>query len=196
LGDSEHIANTVALNEDAKALLEAGLSDLGLDFIQSEANYMMFDTGTDAAWVAAELASWGYQVRTGWGMPQHIRVSTGTMAEMQGFLDALQVILGHARASEHEVPAVFGLVQPRPNPFRSRCTIRVSTPGSERVTLTVHDTVGRKVRTLVSHPLSAGTHDIQWDGRDVRGDLAATGVYVVNLIQGEFAASARVTLSR
>ena len=196
LGDSEHIASTVALNEDAKALLEAGFTNLGLDFIESEANYMMFDTGTDAAWVAAELASLGYQVRTGWGMPQHIRVSTGTMAEMQGLLDALQVILGHARAGEHGTPAVFGLGPARPNPFRSRCTIKVSTPGGERVTLTVHDTLGRKVRTLANRPLAAGVHEIQWDGRDMRGDPAPPGLYVVNLIQGEFAASARVTLTR
>ncbi len=196
LGDAEHIANTVALNEEAMGLLEAGFADLGLSYIESETNYVMFDTGTNAAWVAAELASQGYQVRTGWGMPQHIRVSSGTVAEMQGFLDALQAILGQTGAPERGTPAVFGLGHPRPNPFRSRCTMRVSTPGDERVTLTVHNPLGRKVRTLVNHPLKAGIHQIQWDGRDMRGERVVPGVYVVNLIQGEFAASTRVTLSR
>lgn len=68
-GDSLHVANTVALNDQARAVLEMGFTDLGLDFIPSHANFMMFDTGANAAGIASQLAALGYQVRTGWGMP-------------------------------------------------------------------------------------------------------------------------------
>jgi histidinol-phosphate aminotransferase len=196
LGDAEHVANTVALNEEAMALLEAGFTDLGLAFIESETNYVMFDTGTSATWVAAELASRGYQVRTGWGMPQHIRVSTGTVTEMEGFLEALQDILGQTGAGGHDAPGVFGLGPVRPNPFRTDCEIRLSSFGAERVTLTIHDVVGRKVRTLLSRSIPTGLHLLRWDAADSRGRRVGPGTYVINLTQGEFAASTRVTLSR
>jgi histidinol-phosphate aminotransferase len=194
LGDTEHIANTVALNEEAMGLLEVGFAGLGLGFVESETNYVMFDTGTNAAWVAAELASKGYQVRTGWGMPQHIRVSTGTMTEMEGFLEALQDILGQAGARGRDVPAVFGLGPVRPNPFRTECVIRLSSFGAERATVTVHDVVGRKVRTLLNDSLPAGLRSLRWDATDSRGARVGAGTYIISYIQGEFASSARVTL--
>ena len=53
---------------------------------------------------------------------------------------------------------------------------------------------GRKIRTLLNSPLTDGIHTISWDGNDVHGKAVASGVYIVNLIQGELAASAHVTL--
>jgi histidinol-phosphate aminotransferase len=196
LTDAQHVANTVALNDEAKGYLEDRLTDLGLDYIPSETNFMIFDTGTDASRVAMQLAESGYQVRTGWGMPQHIRVSTGLIPEMQGFIEALEDILGQAGAGGHETPTVFGLGSVRPNPFSSQCCIGIRTAGGERVALTVHDVLGRKVRSLVARPLPTGAHDIPWDGTDVEGRRVPPGVYVLNLIQGEFAASTRITLTR
>jgi histidinol-phosphate aminotransferase len=196
LGDTDHIANTVALNDNAKALLETGFDRLGLEFIRSETNFMMFDTGTNAAWVASALAIRGYQVRTGWGMPQHIRVSTGLMEEMRGFIHALAEILGQSKEAYGTAPATFALHSVHPNPVRSGCEIKISTAGNERVKLTVHDVLGRNVRTLLNHPMPPGIHRIRWDAADMRGTPVGPGSYIINLIQGEFAASARVTLAR
>ncbi len=196
LTDIEHVADTVAVNDEAAAFLQNELTRLGLDYIPSETNFLMFDTGRNASSVAAQLAVRGYQVRTGWGMPQYIRVSTGAMAEMQGFIEALEAILGEASTGGIQTPTLLGLGSVRPNPFSSRCSVRVCTVGAERVALTVHDVLGRKVRSLVARPLPTGTHDIPWDGTDVGGRRVPPGVYVLNLIQGEFAASTRVTLTR
>ncbi|KPJ62236.1 hypothetical protein AMJ44_15915 [candidate division WOR-1 bacterium DG_54_3] len=136
----------------------------------------------------------GYQVRVGWGMPQHIRVSTGTIEEMNGFISALSECL--RQGVKYSGPPTFGLNDIYPNPFSTRCTIKISTFNNERVMLSIYDVTGRKVQTLVNGVLAPGVHDITWDGKDFLGRRAAAGIYIINLLQGEFATSNRVTLVR
>jgi len=194
LNDVEHVDNTVNLNDQAKDILVNVFEALNLDYIPSETNFVMFDTGMSASAVAAELALRGFQVRVGWGMPQHIRVSTGTIEEMGKFAAALQEILG--QNSLNDGPPVFGLNRVYPNPFRQQCTIQISTLGAERVLLAIYDVAGRKVQSLVNGVLASGVHNIVWDGQDVHGRQVSSGVYIINLMQGEFASSTRVTLVR
>jgi flagellar hook assembly protein FlgD len=66
--------------------------------------------------------------------------------------------------------------------------------GDEKVTLVIYDLLGRKIRTLVQDFLPAGEQTVVWDGKDTFGVPAASGVYAVNLLQGEFAASKRIQL--
>lgn len=128
-------------------------------------------------------------------MPQHIRVSTGLLDEMHGFIAALNEILTHG-CPERETLHTFGLAGVYPNPFSSHCRIRVSSSGTEKTLLAIYDSSGRKVRTLLNGFLKTGSHQIHWDGRDVHGRSVASGVYIVNLLQGEFAASKKVTVLR
>jgi histidinol-phosphate aminotransferase len=194
LDDIEHVTNTVTLNNQAKEILIDGFNGLGLDYIPSVTNFMMFDTGTNASSVASALASKGYLVRVGWGMPQHIRVSTGTIEEMDGFIIALSEVLGQGLI--HDELPTFGLNSIYPNPFVIQCAIKISTSTKEKVMLAIYDAAGRKVQTLVSGFLPAGVHDILWDGKDFLGRKAASGTYLVHVQQGEFATSGRVTLVR
>jgi histidinol-phosphate aminotransferase len=194
LTDTEHLNNTITLNDEAKEILIEGFNDLNLDYIPSETNFMMFDTGMSASAVAAQLANAGFQVRVGWGMPQHIRVSTGTLVEMERFIVALGYIIGQ-NLTDGDSP-IFGLSRVYPNPFNQQCIIRISTGGGERILLAIYDASGRKVQSLVNGVLQSGNHDIVWDGRDVHGREVSSGVYIINLMQGEFAASTRVTLVR
>jgi len=194
LDDSVHVADTVALNDQAKAMLETGFTSLGLDFIPSHTNFMMFDTGGSAASIASELSALGYQVRTGWGMPRYIRVSTGLLSETQGFLDALASIMATGVRNDSALPPSLAVNATYPNPFNATCKIELSIPIAEPVRLTIYDLAGRKVRALVAGHLDPGVHQVTWDGRDYAGRNVASGTYVLNLIQGEFAASRRVSL--
>ncbi len=62
-------------------------------------------------------------------------------------------------------------------------------PSEGTATLYAYDFEGNLVRTLVKkRNLNSGEHEIQWDGRDDRGNLVAPGPYVIVLeltIQGE-----------
>lgn len=194
LDDVQHVSNTVALNDQAKQILIAGFNMLNLNYIPSETNFMMFDTGMNAGTVASRLASMGFQVRVGWGMPQHIRVSTGTLEEMNQFITALNRAIHEDGVGDG--PPTFGLNDIYPNPFSAQCTIKISTYGDEKVMVTIYDVTGRKVQTLVNSTLSPGVHNILWDGNDFLGRRAPSGTYIIHLQQGDFGTSGRVTIVR
>jgi predicted outer membrane repeat protein len=74
----------------------------------------------------------------------------------------------------------FHLAPNVPNPFNPATEIGYSIPaGSEasRVTLTVYNALGQRIRTLVDAEQSAGAHAAVWDGMDEGGHSAASGVY-------------------
>ncbi len=192
LGDPSHLASTVALNNLTRTQLLDGAANMGLGTIGAHTNFIMIDVGTDASAVRSELLTYGYQVRSGWGMPNHLRVSTGTEAEIAGFLIALEEILA-VGVGETPSPS-FAMMAAYPNPFNGRCAIPISVHEGEPVRLLIYDLKGRRVKSLVNGPLDAGRHEINWDGTDHRGKLAASGTYFVNLLQGEFATSQKVML--
>jgi hypothetical protein len=79
---------------------------------------------------------------------------------------------------------VFRLLPPTPNPFNPVAEIHFSIPaGSDasRVTLTVYNALGQRVRTLVDEDLAGGMHQSVWDGADENGAKAASGVYFCSL---------------
>jgi hypothetical protein len=77
------------------------------------------------------------------------------------------------------------LSQNVPNPFASGTSIRFVSPYAQQMTLRVFDITGRLVRTLVDGEVSAGPNEIRWDGRDARGQAAASGIYFYQLDGGE-----------
>lgn len=72
-----------------------------------------------------------------------------------------------------------------PNPFGPATTLRFTLPEAADIRVTVFDTKGRRVRTLVDGHLSAGAHERPWDARDVDGKLVASGVYFFRIEAGD-----------
>ncbi len=71
-----------------------------------------------------------------------------------------------------------------PNPARSFLHIRYTVPfgAQETVGITVYNVIGRKVWEKRSGGfLEQGEHVITWDGRDMRGAQAGSGLYIVRL---------------
>ncbi|HMB70987.1 MAG TPA: FlgD immunoglobulin-like domain containing protein, partial [bacterium] len=87
--------------------------------------------------------------------------------------------------SDVPLPAPPGLsLGSSPNPFTARTVIRFELDRAQPVLLSVHDARGRRVRVLAGGPLPAGTHRLEWDGRDDRGRPVAAGVYFFSLRSG------------
>ena len=93
-------------------------------------------------------------------------------------------------------PAAARFAGNAPNPFGERTTIEFALPEQTDVTLTVYDTMGRRVATLVDGPLRAGTHRIPWTGRTRDGQALASGVYLLRLTAGDQAFTRRMTRVR
>ena len=60
--------------------------------------------------------------------------------------------------------------------------------------LTIYDSRGHTVRTLVDGPVTAGRHDIQWDGTDDNGSPVASGSYFYRLRIGNETLTKRMVL--
>ena len=78
-------------------------------------------------------------------------------------------------------PRRFALAHAAPNPFNPSTTLRFAVPRDGAVRLAAYDVTGRHVRTLVDRRVEVGEHSVVWDGFDVAGRAAASGVYVVRL---------------
>lgn len=100
--------------------------------------------------------------------------ANGNWIELQG------VALG-AENQAGVLPSDFLLEQNYPNPFNPGTSISFVLPHSSRVTLTVYDVLGSVVRKLVDELRPAGRHILVWDGKDMHGKEAPSGVYFVKL---------------
>ncbi len=78
-------------------------------------------------------------------------------------------------------PASLSLSQNTPNPFNPSTTITFAVPTTGAVDLSVFNVQGQLVRTLVDAEMPAGSHAAVWNGRDMQGRPAASGVYLYRL---------------
>lgn len=76
-------------------------------------------------------------------------------------------------------PQAFRLHPARPNPYRTSTHIRFDLPKPTVATVQVVDPTGRVVRVLLNGEVRAGTHNINWDGRDDDGRELGAGVYFI-----------------
>ncbi|MAT39164.1 MAG: hypothetical protein CL946_06135 [Ectothiorhodospiraceae bacterium] len=106
---------------------------------------------------------------------------------------------GQRPVSLDEIPqssSSIVLEQNYPNPFNPSTTIRFHLIAGNRVSLKVYDSMGRMIRTLLGRSFPAGTHSVQWDGRNDAGDPVASGTYIYRLESGSTVQSNAMTLIR
>jgi len=97
LEDMEFVARSFAANLNGLRQLEAGATQLGIEFIPSYGNFLTLRVGK-AAEVYKRLLRRGVIVRpvAGYDLPAHLRVSVGTEQENERFLAALAASLKDA----------------------------------------------------------------------------------------------------
>jgi len=96
LDDDRHLREVVRCNREGMTMLEAGLRDLGLEWIPSVGNFLCVDLGRPAGEVDARLLRRGCITRpvANYGLPEHLRVTVGLDKENRRFLEALGEVLG------------------------------------------------------------------------------------------------------
>ncbi len=100
LADDEYITESRRVNAEGLALLNRELSARGLDVIPSHGNFVTFKIAHAAA-IFQALLQQGVIVRpvAGYGMPDYLRVTVGTTAQIQRFLAALDVAIAHKKVA-------------------------------------------------------------------------------------------------
>jgi hypothetical protein len=85
------------------------------------------------------------------------------------------------------LPSSPSLAQNYPNPFNPSTTLQYALPGRRVVTLSVLNLLGERVALLVDQSVqAAGRHTSVWNGNDLRGNPAGSGVYLVRLEADDF----------
>ncbi len=97
LDDDEHIKKSVESNLKGKKFLYAEFEKLDIDYINTYANFILFDVKKDANTVYEKLLKKGVIVRSmaGYGYTTSLRVTVGTMEENKVFIDRLKEVLAN-----------------------------------------------------------------------------------------------------
>jgi len=104
---------------------------------------------------------------------------------------------GTVDAGEGVAPSHLWLGAPRPNPVvAGRAAVRFGLPSSGRVRVTLYDTSGRSLGTLVDGDLEAGEHAVEWSGRDGDGRQVRPGIYFLRLEAGGRVLQERIAVLR
>ncbi len=96
----------------------------------------------------------------------------------------------------NSIPSSFELTQNYPNPFNPSTTIRYKVPQTSKITITIFNILGQKVRTLVDGVVSAGNHQVKWDGRNALGNEVSSGIYLLRMRADNFTQTRRMVLMR
>ena len=83
-----------------------------------------------------------------------------------------------------------------PNPFATSTQLRYELTESSRVTLTIYNLLGRKVRVLVDADQAPGRYSKLWNGTDGAGRTVPSGVYFYRLKAGAIEEGGKLLLLR
>jgi photosystem II stability/assembly factor-like uncharacterized protein len=83
-----------------------------------------------------------------------------------------------------------------PNPFNPSTTLKFNLPQDGMAQVDVFDLAGRRIARLHSGELTAGMHEMTWNGRTDEGTSCASGVYLATVNTQGRTESLRMTLAK
>jgi len=110
------------------------------------------------------------------------------------FSDEVSAAVTGIEDGNNGIPTTFALHQNYPNPFNPETNIAFDLPQRVDVSITIYNSLGQKVRTLVNESKPAGTHTIRWNGLNDGGTKVGSGVYIYFIKAGDFVQSKKMTL--
>lgn len=93
-----------------------------------------------------------------------------------------------------DLPVSYRLDQNYPNPFNPTTTINYGIEKSGNVTLKVYNIIGQEIVTLVHKNQHAGNYTLTWNGLDRHNRIVPAGVYIYQIVAGDFVQSKKMIL--
>ena len=129
-----------------------------------------------------------------------IRDAKAANADPAG-IAALEQLLAALTRVEAPPPKETVLLANYPNPFNPETWIPYQLSAAAEVTVTIHSSDGKLVRTLELGQMPAGAYSDKdraayWDGRNAQGEPVASGVYFYTLQAGDFIATKKMVIRK
>ena len=95
LKDKKFLSKTKEMTREGRRFLYSGFKKLGLRYVPSVTNFVLFEVGNDAGQICKKLLKKGVIVRNmkAWGMDTFIRVTVGREKENKRFIKELRKII-------------------------------------------------------------------------------------------------------
>ena len=128
-----------------------------------------------------------------------IRDAKAANADPAGIAALEQLLAALTRAEAPPEKTV--LLANYPNPFNPETWIPYQLSEAAEVTVTIHSSDGKLVRTLELGQMPAGAYSDKdraayWDGRNAQGEPVASGVYFYTLTAGDFSATRKMVIRK
>jgi len=95
LDDQDHVEKTQSINASGRKMVEEALTEMGVKWYSSQANFLLIDVGKPSGVVFDALLHKGFITRQvdNYGLPNCLRVTIGNEEQNQGFIEALKEVL-------------------------------------------------------------------------------------------------------
>jgi hypothetical protein len=90
----------------------------------------------------------------------------------------------------------FALGPNYPNPFSAETSIAFTMKEQSSFSIGIYDVAGHLVKMLLEADRPAGTYSATWNGRDMRGEEMASGIYFYRLNAGKVTLTKKMILLR
>ena len=109
---------------------------------------------------------------------------------------AKQVLIPTGVENNHSeiAPTKFQLYQNYPNPFNPSTLIQFDLPKQGQVKVYIFSILGKEIAEVTNSMYSAGTHQVEWNGRTNAGVQASSGVYFIRLEAGSLTDTKKIVL--
>jgi hypothetical protein len=77
------------------------------------------------------------------------------------------------------VPNYTSIQSVYPNPFQGSSRVKYGLTKADKVTLDIYNIKGQHITNLMAGVKDAGTYDLVWNGKDMKGDNCAAGIYYI-----------------
>ena len=155
-----------------------------------------FGTTTDATGAYSLNVPVGvYWVSVAFGDYDH--VTRENIIVLQNQNSTINFNLNYSSTEDEIVPiAGTALHCNYPNPFNPETTISYDLKDAGSVRLNVYNIKGQMVRSLVNTDHAAGSYRVVFNGRDDKGSLLASGVYLYRLTAGRYSSTRKMILMK
>jgi hypothetical protein len=95
-----------------------------------------------------------------------------------------------------EISSNAAMVTVAPNPFNASTSVTLILPEEADVDVIIYDAAGARIARVLNERLSAGAHDLYWNGKNDSGADLGSGVYFLRVHAGRYTSTRKIVLQR